>query len=191
MLSEQAFMDAANELGVEVATIKAVAEVESSGSGFLPSGEPKILFEPHIFWKELRKRNINPKDYLPFNEDILYPVWGTRPYGKVSEQHGRLQKAVRINNEAALRSASWGKIQIMGFNHVQCGFNLLQSFINAMYKDEDSHLLAFTNYIIATHLDDELREKDWAGFARGYNGASYHKNKYDTKLALAYAKFSQ
>ena len=191
MLSEQAFIDAAKELGVEVATIKAVAEVESSGSGFLPSGEPKILFEPHIFWKELRKRNINPNDFLPLNEDILYPTWGAKPYGKTSEQHGRLQKAIKINSEAALRSASWGKFQIMGFNHLQCGFNLLQSFINAMYRDEDSHLLAFTHYIQQTHLDDELRAKDWKGFARGYNGALYYKNKYDTKLEAAYKKYSQ
>jgi hypothetical protein len=77
----------------------------------------------------------------------------------------------------------------MGFNHVQCGFNLLQSFINAMYKDEDSHLLAFTNYILSTHLDDELREQDWQGFARGYNGSAYHKNKYDEKLVAAFIKY--
>ena len=186
MITEEAFKDAAKAIGCDVAAIKAVAEVESSGSGFLPTGEPKILFEPHIFWKELRKRNINPQDYLPLNADILYPTWGTMPYGKQSEQHGRLQRAIKINNEAALMSASWGKFQIMGFNYRTAGFQLLQSFITAMYKDEDSHLLAFTNYIIATHLDDELREQDWSGFARQYNGAAYHKNKYDEKLVAAY-----
>lgn len=34
---------AARALDCEVALIKAVSEVESSGSGFLPSGKPKIL----------------------------------------------------------------------------------------------------------------------------------------------------
>ena len=191
MLTDQAYQDAANDLGVDVATIKAVAEVESAGDGFLHDGTPKILFEPHIFWKELRKRNVNPNDYLPLNADILYPTWGAKPYGKYSAQHDRLKRAVAINNEAALCSASWGKFQIMGFNYKAAGFNLLQSFINAMYKDEDAHLKAFVDYIQHEFLDDELRAKDWKGFARAYNGAAYHKNKYDLKLAAAYKKYSK
>lgn len=50
-LTEQGYIDAAKELGCEVAAIKAVAEVESRGLGFLPTGEPKILFECHRFFK--------------------------------------------------------------------------------------------------------------------------------------------
>lgn len=186
MISEQAYKDSAASIGVDIAAIKAVAEVESAGEGFVSEGIPKILFEPHIFWKELRKRGINPE---PLQSDILYPVWGTKPYGKVSQQHDRLKKATEINREAALMSASWGKFQIMGFNYKAAGFDSLQDFINAMYKDEDSHLLAFTQYIKNTHLDDELRNKDWKGFARGYNGALYFKNAYDKKLAASYNKF--
>ena len=62
-------------------------------------------------------------------------------------------------------------------------------FINKMMLSEDSQLELFTNYIINSHLDDELRNLDWAGFARGYNGASYAKNKYDVKLKTAYSKY--
>lgn len=51
-LTEQDFQDAANQLGVDVPTIKAVAEVESGPHGaFLSSGEPVILFERHKFHK--------------------------------------------------------------------------------------------------------------------------------------------
>jgi len=49
MISENQFSTSAKSLNVEVASIKAVAEVESSGDGFLADGKPKILFEPHIF----------------------------------------------------------------------------------------------------------------------------------------------
>ncbi|WP_262919099.1 N-acetylmuramidase family protein [Niabella hibiscisoli] len=49
ILTEKDFQDAARQLNCEVAAIKAVAEVESKGDGFLPTGEPKILFERHIF----------------------------------------------------------------------------------------------------------------------------------------------
>ena len=35
-------------------------------------------------------------------------------------------------------------------------------------------------FLGVTGLADELRSKDWADFARGYNGAGYKANKYDT-----------
>ena len=186
MITEQAYKDSAASIGCEVAAIKAVAEVESSGDGFLADGKVKILFEPHIFWKELRKANINP---APLQSDILYPVWGSVPYGKVSAQHGRLDRASAIHKDAALKSASWGKFQIMGFNYAAAGFATVRDFVNAMTISEDAQLMAFTTYIKTSHLDDELRNKDWKGFARGYNGAAYAKNNYDKKLAAAYNKF--
>ncbi|MBO7165031.1 MAG: DUF3380 domain-containing protein, partial [Muribaculaceae bacterium] len=34
-----------------------------------------------------------------------------------------------------------------------------------------------------------LRRKDWSGFARRYNGPSYAKRGYHTKMANAYRKF--
>ena len=188
MISEQQFTDSATALRIEVAAIKAVAEVESSGEGFLPDGKPKILFEPHIFWKQLRAKGIDPNLFIEENPDILYPTWKPGAYGPVSKQHSRLEKASKINREAALMSASWGKFQVMGFNWKLCGVDSLQDFINAMYESEDAHLRLFTNYIRNTFLDDELRNHDWEGFARGYNGAQYFKNKYDVKLRTAYLK---
>jgi hypothetical protein len=192
MISDKAFADSAAIIGCQVAAIKAVSQVESGGSGFLPTGEPTILFEPHIFWKQLRLVNIDPAALLaqhPEYSDILYPVWGTKPYGKVSAQHARLARAVAINKEAAFKSASWGKFQIMGFNYAACGCSTLQEFINDMYASEDLHLQCFTTYIKTEHLDDELRNLDWAGFSLGYNGPLYRKNGYDTKLAAAYNSF--
>jgi len=53
-ISGDDYSRAADLLGVDVATIRAVCDVETSGSGFLPDGRPKILFEGHVFWRELR-----------------------------------------------------------------------------------------------------------------------------------------
>jgi hypothetical protein len=189
MISENQFSNSAQILNVEVAAIKAVAEVESRGDGFLTDGKPKILFEPHIFWKQLREKGIDPNLFMEENPDILYPKWKSGAYGPVSKQHDRLEKAARINREAALLSASWGKFQIMGFNWKLCGVASLQEFINNMYESEDGHLRLFTIYIQNTFLDDELRNHDWAGFARGYNGPLYHKNRYDIKLKTAYLRY--
>ena len=186
MISEQAFQNAAKQLGCEVASIKAVAEVESAGGGMLPDGKPKILFEPHIFWRELVERGIKP-----VRSDICYPKWQTGKYGPVSAQHGRLERAAAINREAALESCSWGMFQIMGFNFKLCGCANIQDFVNKMYKGEESQLELFVTYLINAGLADEMRDKRWAAFALRYNGPRYAANKYDTKLAAAYKKYSK
>lgn len=191
MISEEQYKRSAAKIGCEVAAIKAVTMVESNGAGFLKTGEPVILFEPHIFWKQLRLKGIDPAALVkadPSLGDILYPVWGTKKYGKPSEQHAKLARAVAIDRDAAMKSASWGLFQIMGFNYAACGCATLQDFINKIYSGEDSHLDLFDDYIVNSHLDDELKNLDWAGFARGYNGASYWKNKYNIKLQAAYNK---
>lgn len=190
MITEQQYKASASELNVDVAAVKAVADVESGGEGFFSVGVPKILFEPHVFWKELRRVGIDPHQHVLGNDDILYPIQGTKPYGKFSQQHSRLERAAKIHREAALKSASWGKFQIMGYNYQLAGYTTLQDFINAMYKSEDEHLKAFVSYIKSRFLDDELKAKDWKAFARQYNGSFYWKNKYDTKLAAAYKKYS-
>ena len=75
----------------------------------------------------------------------------------------------------------------MGANFAVAGFGDVESFVTAMCNSEGDHLAAFVNFVKTNHLDDELRRRDWAGFARGYNGPSFAKNKYDTKLANAFA----
>ncbi|MDR2077148.1 MAG: N-acetylmuramidase family protein [Desulfovibrio sp.] len=56
---------AAATLGLEPCAVKAVVEVESGGSGFLPDGRVKILFEGHVFFRELSKRNMITHDNQP------------------------------------------------------------------------------------------------------------------------------
>jgi hypothetical protein len=191
MITEQQYQAAAKAIGCEVAAIKAVDSVESNGGGMI-AGRPVILFEPHIFWKELRERKIDPTKFTATHGDILYPVWGSKPYPKGQDaQHARLERAVRINREAALESCSWGRYQIMGFNHKLVGSPTIQDFINRIYKGDAEHLTMFVQYIKAVKLDDELQNLDWKGFARGYNGPSYTKNQYDIKLKRAYDRFKQ
>lgn len=190
-ITEQQYKKVASSLGCEVASIKAVEKVESSGNGFLKDGRPKILFEGHIFWKQLLAMGKNPTALRKGNEDILYPTWNidvVRPLYKL-DQYQRLEKAKKIDETAALKSASWGAFQIMGFNHKVCGFATVQKFVQAQ-QDEFEQLSAFANYLLNTHLSVNLKHKDWKGFARGYNGPDYWKNKYDVKLKAAYQMFA-
>lgn len=190
MLTEQDYINAAAILNVEVAAIKAVKEVESLGSGFLKDGSIMCLFEPHIFFRELKGRGINPYPLMEANPDIIYPKWQRGKYGAQSQQLERLNRAIEINEDAALCSASYGLFQILGANFRQCNYSSVKEFYEDMCKDEATQLNIFCNFIKAGHLDDELREHKWKEFAILYNGKGYAQNKYDIKLENAFKKYS-
>lgn len=178
------YVDDANRIGCELAAMLAVFEVESSGKGFYADGTPKLLFEGHWFHK------MTGGKYTASHPHLSQAVWTRSFYGKTeAAERARFEEAAALNRTAALQSASWGLPQIMGFNHVRAGYQTLQGFINAMYKDANSQLECFTTFIMNSGLADELRDKRWADFARLYNGPGYAVNKYDVKMAKAYAKF--
>lgn len=194
-LSENDLIHFANVFELELAIVKAVNEVESSGKGFLLSGKPKILFEGHVFWKELEKRGINPNAY--YNDstaNILYKNWTKKYYVGGEAEHTRLQKAMQLGSDqkfidAANASASWGCFQIMGFHALSLDYSSIDNFVEKMYINEGEHLKAFGQFLKTNHLISYLQNKNWTEFARRYNGPSYKVNKYDTKLATAYAKY--
>lgn len=171
------------EIGVGEDELHAVLDTETSGSGFDAQGRPKMLFEPHILYRNLSGQ----KRKAAVTLGLAYPKWGQHPYP--ADSYPRLIKAVAIDETAALRSASWGLGQILGENFHAAGFDSPQAMVNAFMAGEAEQLAGMVAFIKADHLDDELRAHRWAAFARGYNGASYAKNRYDAKLAAAYAKW--
>lgn len=173
-----------HKIGVGEDEIHAVLDIEAAGSGFDSKGRPKMLFEPHIFYRQLK----GAQRTRAVNEGLAYLKW-RRNYPK--DSYPRLERAMRINETAALKSASWGRGQIMGFNHSASGYATVQDMVRAFMDDEETHLEAMVQFIISNGLDDELRRHDWRGFARGYNGPGYAENGYHTKLAAAYRKWSR
>lgn len=164
--------------------IRAVIEVETSGGGFDRHGRPKMLFEPHIFWRELADGAGRDRAIA---EGLAYRQWGDKPYP--ADNYPRLKRAMMIDATAALRSASWGLGQIMGFNHRAAGFATVTEMVVAFCDSEAAGLTAMIRFIASEGLDDELRDHDWAAFARGYNGAGYRKHGYHTRLAAAFARW--
>lgn len=195
-LSEADISKLAKTLGLDIATIKAVNEVESRGRGFNTDGNPKILFEGHVFWKELEKRGINPAQYAAGNEDILYKKWTTDHYKGGIAEYDRLNKAINlINNDsnvaaAAYASASWGLFQIMGYHYEMLGYDSVVEFVGDMQLSEGRQLEAFGNFLEKNGLVGYLRNKQWAEFAKRYNGPGYAANRYDSKLKDAYQKYA-
>lgn len=196
-LSEKDLVAFAKNFNLELETVKAVNEVESSGKGFLIDGKPKILFEGHVFWKQLLSRKIDPKKILnKNNEDVLYQSWTKKFYKGGSGEYLRLEKAAKIIDsdeceEAAYCSASWGAFQIMGYHYEKLGYQSIWEFVDRMNKNEGEHLNAFGLYLKEFELIPLLQKKKWAAFAKAYNGKNYAINKYDVKLEKAYLKYQE
>jgi hypothetical protein len=189
-LTDADFERAAQALDCEVAAIKAVAEVESAGAGFMPDGRPIILYEAHIFNRETGGRHAHARD----RKGVLLssPSWNRALYGASGvNQHNRYEDARQLNADAANKACSWGLFQILGQNHKACGFDDSQAFVDAMWAGAGAHLDAFVSFIKANKLDAPLRAKNWAAFAKGYNGPGYAQNAYDKKMAAAYARLTK
>lgn len=185
VLTELDFKRAAETLRCDVVAIKAVCQVEAPKGGFLPDGQPTILFERHIF------RRLTGARYDRTHPGISNATPGGYKGG--AAEHARLQEAAALAREEALQSASWGKFQIMGFNYLTAGFPSVQSFINAMYHSEGAQLDAFVAFLLndsGGRLARALREHRWTDFSRWYNGPNYTINRYDQKIAEAYQRFA-
>lgn len=168
--------------------IHAVLDVECRGKGFDTKGRPAMLFEPHIFYQQLKNAGLKNELKQAVAQGLAYPRW-RRNYPK--DSYPRLIKAMRIHREMALRSASWGLGQIMGFNCSMCGYSSAKAMVSDFKRGEDVQLEAMIRFIVSAGIDDELRRHDWRGFARIYNGPGYEKHGYHTRLANAFAKWSK
>lgn len=181
-----------HEIGVGEDVIHAILDVESRGRGFDARGRPVMLFEPHVFYRQLKRDPA--KQAAAVSAGLAYPKW-RRDYP--ADSYSRLYPAIEIDETAALMSASWGLGQVMGFNFAAAGFGSVQEMVRAMMDDEDNHLEAMIAFIVRSGLDDELRALEAAttregriaaarDFARGYNGSGYAVNRYHTRIVDRY-----
>lgn len=205
-LTSADFSEVAGALGCTVAQIRAVWEVESGGGWFTdvrtdilasdgPGGFidgphlPKILFEAHIFDRETGGR------FRASHPNLSSARWNRKLYVGGPAEWLRLNKAMQLDRRAALRSASVGGAQIMGFNHKLAGFDTVEAFWEAMKVSERAHLDAFAAFIRNNNLLTALRQISnyhaaCVPFASGYNGTGYAANAYHIKIAQAHAKWS-
>lgn len=191
-LTNEMIKDLANRLGIEPALLKAVQIVEATGrDGFLSDGRPQILFEGHIMYKEFHKKFPDRDlDYLCKRFSmVFYPKWDKSKYFGGLGEYKRLELAKEIDEECALKATSWGMFQIMGFNHNLCGCKDVFDFVHKMSESHEKQLELMYYFMNNSGCLKELKEKDWAGFAKKYNGPGYAQNAYDQKLRNAYENF--
>ena len=215
-LKEQDFIDAASRLAVDVASVKAVQEVESRGAGFLDDGRDIILFERHQFRRELNKAmandpalvarlmttlNLKPQGttdavttiqehLINTQSDIYNSVTGGYIGG--ASEHNRLARASLLDKNCACMSASWGLFQIMGYHYNNLGFSSVSEMVTNFDVSERNQLMGFVEFIRGkadSRLLPALKSKNWLAFALAYNGKN--QQGYDIKLKNAYEKHSK
>ena len=192
-VSEDDYQRVADALSCGVAAVRAVAEVETARTPFLPdgTGRPSILFEAHIFNRCTNGRFLGAKDR--HGVALAKAQWDRTLYGRDgAHQYERLEDACVLDRHAALMATSWGMFQIMGFNWKEAGFGSCEDMVAAMCAGPAAHLTAFQNFVRSKQLEETLRgtPPDFESFATKYNGsgdvAAYSakmKSHYDTLMA--------
>ena len=190
-ISEETWNRIAGDLGVEVAILKAIHSVETSGASYIASGYPALLFEAHIFYRELKGVGKNPDSLMTTHPGIISKSWNRKLYKGGQGEVPRINEAWTISPKAALMSASFGAFQICGFNYQSCGCKNVFEFYKEMWLSEEGQLKLLAGFLKGSGIVPYMRAKNFKEIARRYNGGGYAQNKYDIKLQNAYNKFSQ
>lgn len=190
-LTQEDYKEVAEELGVDVAAIKAVVDIEAgvAHKGFWTEGKPLINFDLTTYRKRAAARKINLGKYQN-SHAVIFSKPNAKKYGsQQAGQQARLDAAMSIDSISAIEGTFWGMFQIGGFNYKLCGTSSQQEFFEKMSRSERDQLELFAEFLKNTKMVEPLRKLDWASFARRYNGASYASRGYHTRLANAYKKY--
>lgn len=177
--------------GWGAAQLLAVAEVESGGKAFaIVNGhrEPLIRWEGHYFDRRLSEA----KQAQARKAELASPTAGAIP--NPSTQAGRwklFERAAAIDRQAAIESVSWGIGQVMGAHWQWLGYRSAEDLLLDARNGVYGQVRLMAAFIDKSGLAAALANRDWAAFAKGYNGPAYAKNRYDAKMAAAYQRYAK
>jgi hypothetical protein len=182
---------------IEPAALLAVVEVESAGKSLEVDGRtPCLLFERHIFYRELNKLADKTKLNKAVALGLANKTWQPKTqYKDQNTSQARLNliaRAKAVDPECTYRSASWGVGQTMGFVAEETGFASATAMYNYMVMGGvPAQVECMVREINVKKLIPKLNTHAWAAFAVVYNGPGYKTNNYDSKMASAYLKWKQ
>ncbi len=172
---------AAAYLSVDIPHVQAVMAVETGNSSFDGQGRPTALFEPSVFYRltggPIRTRAVQAK--------LAYERQGMMPYP--DDSYPTIQRAVALDQEAALQSVSWGVAQLMGENYRLCGYATVLEMVQDAMASGGAQVQQFAHFVASRGLAYDLRTENWRGFALAYNGPG-NVMEYARRLGLAYQK---
>lgn len=181
-LTDEDFRLVADELGVEIEAMKAVVLIEAGKQmkGFWAPGVPVVNFDRSMY-NRFRGRVANKSG----DKQAKVPS-GLKGYAL--SEWTQLVRARKSNRDAADMGTFWGMFQIGGFNYRMCGCDSVAEMVRLMSSSELEQLELFAAFITNGGMLQALRDKNWAAFARRFNGPGYARRGYHTRMAAAYAK---
>lgn len=172
--------------------INAVAKVEANGSGWLKTGQPKILYERHKFWQ------FNDDPRAPKSTYFNYPQWGNYTIDAdkngIDDSYDKLLKACEYDPVAAFKAISIGAFQVLGEYHKHMGYATPWEMLYAATNSEKAQYELLVSFIEmkkgqSKFLALSTRPDDCRPFALIYNGKLYAKHDYHGRLAAAVKYF--
>lgn len=178
---------AAEQADIDPAALLAVVEVESGGRAYASvDGRPAplIRWEGHVFHRnlppELHSRAIETGLSSPRAGEIPNPR-------KQADRYAMLRRAEHIHINAAPMAVSWGVGQVLGENWEWLGYASPQDLAAEALSGLAGQVRLMLR-IDRRGLRSALERRDWAAFARAYNGPAYRRYRYDERMAEAYAR---
>ena len=178
----------ANKYDIDREALMAVIEVESAGRfGAKVNGklEPLIRFEGHYYYRLLPRSKRN----IAVTKGLASPKAGgiRNPISQTSRWR-LLERAMRLDRQAALESCSWGLGQVMGSHWRWLDYASIDALVSEARSGAEGQIRLMMRFVEKANLLDKLKTHDWAGFARAYNGPAFRKNQYDMKMRDAWLK---
>ena len=174
---------------IEPAALKAVVEVESGGratSKVDGVDKPLILYEAHVFYRYPDLTDAERSEAVSRN--LAARRWGDIPYKTTqSARYNQMARAAEINEQAAYAACSWGVGQVLGENASWLGYGAPKLLAEKAMESVSGQVEVMLAFIKKVPILDELRARDWRGFARRYNGSG-QVDFYAGKMASAYRR---
>lgn len=185
-ISDEDWERISKELGVEEAILKAIYEVETSGKSYLGEGYPALLFEAHVFYRELKAEGRDVESLKVSYPNIISKSWNKSLYKGGIGEVSRINEAYLISPSSALRSASFGAFQVCGFN---CGKMGPYEFYRRIWTSETGQLEILSEFLKNSGIVPYMKALNFEEIARRYNGPGYATQGYHTKLENSYKKY--
>ncbi|MDN5203049.1 N-acetylmuramidase domain-containing protein [Fulvivirgaceae bacterium BMA10] len=193
--------DLGEDLEIEAGSAIAVLCVESSGKGFDPNNQNRMIirFENHIFWSQWGKQHEDQfNEHFAFNKTRKWTghkwrksasdPWITMHKNQAGEWDV-LEFAMSLSKDAALSSISMGIAQIMGFNYKQTGYDSVEGMFDR-FSSHISYQIRGMFEFFTTPMIQALKSKDFVTFAGHYNGQG-KKQDYGNKILEHYNAFQR
>lgn len=161
---------AAQTLGCTTRALSALMAVEAAGRGFDAAGRPVVLFEPHVFDRQLYAHRPLLLERARA-AGLSYPKWGTRPYAAAGDARWtQIDAAMALDVECACRATSFGLGQVLGEGYAALGYGSALALAQDAKVSETRQLAQIVAFIQAHGLASALARLDWRALAAGYNG---------------------